>query len=303
MPLTPLEVPGLSKPLMLPSELDAQVKIINHERFRSFRKFTSQSLTTVHDTGNPKTNAVQEWEWANNGREGAGVGGYNAIVDGLRVFITQPFDEIVWHAGTPSGNQSYGVEMAYGQNQNYDKVFDATAHLHGAIVAAKGLAPSGSAVLHQHWYGKYCAATILNKGRWDEMKTAITLAAEAAMGDVTPPKVYAKAVPIPFLDKALEAAANPENPALTVAPRSVRDPKSGNFFFWVGDRVRCVAVTPRLQFAFSGAERLGKDLQVGEELDVNWLFIADDGLEYYVTPWNTRVRANATMRISDLKAE
>jgi hypothetical protein len=306
MPLAPLEVPGLSRPLMLPSEVDAKVAIINHERFRSFRKFTGQSLTTVHDTGNPNTNAIGEYEWAAAGRQGAGVGGYNAIADGIRLFITQPFDEIVWHAGTPNGNQSYGVEMAYGKNQNYDKVLGVNTALHGAILAAKGLS-GDDAVLHQHWYGKWCAATILNKNIWWQVQTAIETAYAAALEayDDTVPQVpvYPKPSLIPSLEAALKAVANPEDPALTVAPRSVFDQSIQTRFFWVGDRVKATVATPRLRFAFTDAARLGVDIKAGEEFDVNWLFIGEDGREYYLTPWYTRVRAEDTVRVSDLKQE
>ena len=305
MPLAPLAVPGLGKPLMLPSELDAKVDIVDHVRFRSYHKFTGQSKTTVHDTGNPNTNALGELAWAKDGRPGGSVGGYNAITDATRVRVTAPFDEIIWHAGTPTGNQSYGVEMAFGKSQKYDNVLKTTIAFHGAVVAAKGLNPESAAVMHQVWYGKYCPGTILDKGLWAEVKTGIRDTALAILdqGDEPAPTKWATPQTVKSLDLAMRAAANPTDPSKTVAPRSVFDANSQVRFFWVGDRVRCTNRTRRLQYAFTNAEQLGPAIEVGEEFDVNWLFVAGDGREYYLTPWGTRVVAEDTVRISDLKQD
>jgi hypothetical protein len=305
MPRAPLTVPGLAQPLMLPSDLDAKVDLVTSNRFRSYQKFTGQSKTTVHDTGNPNTNALGELQWAKDGRPGGSVGGYNGITDATRVRITAPFDEIIWHAGTPNGNQSYGVEMAFGKSQKYDKVLATTIALHGAIIAAKGLNPNSAAVMHQVWYGKHCPGTILDKGLWDDVRTGIMQTAETILrdSDIPTPTKWATPQTVRSLDQALKAVANPENPALTVAPRSVFDPSSQVRFFWVGDRVKATRQTPRLQYAFTDAERIGPEIEAGTEFDVNWLFVAGDGREYYLTPWGTRVRAEDTVRVSDLKQD
>lgn len=302
--------PGLNRDLWLPSHLDVETKIITSSRFRSYQKFTAQSKTTVHDTGNPKTTAAGEYEWAAGGRVGGSVGGYNAITDASRIIFTAPFDELTWHAGTPVGNQSWGVEMAFGGGQNFDMVLDTNAALHGAICAAMNWDVYAAAVLHQAWYGKWCAAQILNRKIWPQRQKAMADAADAARlaagGVITPAPVltaYAKPYLIPALEEALAKAATPDEPARTVAPRSVYDPQSKTRFFWVGDRVRTIQDTEREQYAYIGSPDVGAPIPKGKEFDVNWLFVTADGKEWYLTPWGARIFAEHTERISDIKTD
>src|SRR5688572_8716330 len=98
--------PGLKNPVYLPDWIKVEVKLITNSRFRSNIASNAHRFTTFHDTGNPNTMADGEWTWANNGRQGAGVGGYNGIFDSHKVIICQPFDEVVWAAGTPEGNRT-----------------------------------------------------------------------------------------------------------------------------------------------------------------------------------------------------
>lgn len=312
MPLAPYsDIPGRpGYTFWLPSDLNVSTRVVNHSRVRSYVKFTAQQHTIVHDTGNNGTEAEGEYTWLAGGRSGAGAGGYNAITDADQIILTGMFDEIMWHGGTTSGNQTFGVEMAYGAGQNWDKVWTANAALHGAICAAFGFDPAKSAHLHQWVYGKYCAAQILNRKMWPQVLGQIGKDAESARaaaaggGQTVPdPQKYAPVVPIKALDEALKDGASPDAPALAVAPREAYDPQSGVTFFWVGDRVEAIRDTRRRQFATEGSADVGGVIKIGTQFDVNWLFTAGDDRVYYLTPYNTRVLAEDTKRISDSKVD
>jgi hypothetical protein len=293
--------PGLKQPVYLPDWIPVEVKIIDHSRFRSFVKSSAHTKTTFHDTGNPNTNADAEYRWAAAGRQGAGVGGYNGIFDDRKIIITQPFDEVVWAAGTPEGNRtSYHFEMAWGGGVNFTKALEIGEALHGGICAAKGWNVDTAMVKHQYWYGKWCPGQILNKGLWSAVVKGTTEAATAARaaaggdgtGGGTPAPVYAKPSPIAVLD-AISMAEG-------VAPQRVTDPSSGVTFVWIGDRVKATKDTPRYRYATRDGEKVGPDLKAGEEFDADWLFETGDTWWLY-TPYGTRVIADDTQRISDVK--
>lgn len=310
MPLAPYsEIPG--RPGMtfwLPSDIDVDTRVVNHSRVRSYSKFTAQTKSTVHDTGNPNTSAEGEYTWLKGGRAGGSAGGYTSITDADQIILTGQYDERSWHAGTPTGNQSFGTEMAYGAGQSWEKVWKVNAAFHGALLAAFGFTVETGLVLHQYWYGKTCSRQILNRAMWPQFKAEVNAARvsaiAAATGDKVPdPNTYAPIIPIPAIDSAMKAAANPEHPALTVAPRQVFDPSSNVTFFWVGDRVEAIQDTRRRQFATEGAPDVGGIITAGTAFDVNFLFVAGDGRTYYLTPFNTRVKADHTKRISDSKVD
>jgi hypothetical protein len=310
MPLSPYsDIPGRKGyTFWLPSDIDIRTEVVNHASVRSYREFTGQTKTIVHDTGNPNTTADGEFKWLKDGRPGGGAGGYNAITDADEIILCGMFNEIMWHGGTPSGNQTFGVEMAFGGGQNWDKVWTLNSALHGAICAAFGWDASTAAKMHQWIYGKRCSGQIINRNMWPQVLTQIgrdtknARDAAAGGGQPTPdPGKYAPAVPIKALDEAMKAAAN-EDPSLTVAPRQVYDPSSKVTFFWVGDRVEAIRDTRRRQFATIGSPDVGGIIKIGTQFDVNWLFTAGDDNVYYLTPYNTRVLAEDTKRISDNKA-
>ncbi|MDQ3540482.1 MAG: hypothetical protein M3440_07315, partial [Chloroflexota bacterium] len=58
--------------------------------------------------------------------------------------------------------------------------------------------------------------------------------------------------------------------------------------------------TPRLAQA-GGTDLRGAPVKAGEQFVGEWLFRADDGKYYYITPtWHTRIRADDVERIGDL---
>ena len=300
--------PGLS--LVLPSDIDVSTRVVSHSRVRSFSKFTAQTKATVHDTGNDATTAEGEYSWLKGGRSGGSVGGYTAITDEDQIILTGMHDEISWHAGTPTGNQSLGTEMAYGGGQRWDRVWEINAALQAAYCVAFGWDVDKALVLHQYWYGKYCSRQILTRAMWPQyvaqVKTQVSairvhLAGEGA--EIPNPNKYADPVPIKALEDAMAAAANDANKAMTVAPRQVYDPSSKVTFYWVGDRVKAIKDTDRDQFAYTGSPDVGGVIKEGTPFDVNWLFVAGDKREWYLTPYYTRVAAEDTVRISDSKLD
>lgn len=164
---------GARRAAYLPSWIPVSIRIINHERFRSYQKFTNQTKSTYHDTGNPRTNAEGEYAWAAAGRPGGVVGGYTFIFDDSKIIQTGPMDEVSWHAGTPVGNQSFGGEHAFGGSVVWSTSLEIGMALHGAVLEMMDLNPDDAAVMHQYWTGKWCPGQILNRGIWPSVKAGI----------------------------------------------------------------------------------------------------------------------------------
>lgn len=206
MEMTAYQFPGAPRKAYLPAWINVSIRPVDHPRVRSYQKVTGKRYSTVHDTGNPRTNAEGEYAWLAGGRQGGEVGGYEWINDDRVLIVTGYFDEVTWAQGTPEGNRvSDAGELAFGGNVVWNDALEICCAMHGAVIEMRGLNPNDAAVLHQFWYGKYCAAQILNRGIWSTVKAKIaayaTAAAQARAGGVTvpPPSVYADPVP-PLVD-------------------------------------------------------------------------------------------------------
>lgn len=299
MALKPHKVPGLDKPLYLPDHIKVEIKLINNSNWGSQLASTAQTKTTWHDTGPTGGNADGEWTWANNGRKGAGPAGYQAIIDDDQIIICHPFDRVTWHAGTDTGNRtSYGAEQCR-EKVDRDKAIRNAAAFHGAVCAAKGWQVDTALVQHHYWYGKPCPSYIRETGQWSRAVALTTdaaaLARRAMLGEITDPKpqpVYERPAIIPELDAISKGEG--------MAPAHVTGGDA--LWFWVGDRVRVVKPTSRYQRASRDAAKIGPDLKVGEEFDVDWITSYNDEFWYY-TPWGTRIAADDVVRISDVKGE
>jgi hypothetical protein len=107
-----------------------------------------------------------------------------------------------------------------------------------------------------------------------------------------PRPVYAPPAIIPELDAVSKADG--------LAPSFVD--ASGTRWFWVGDRVRVTRATGRYQRASKDAARIGPDLKVGDEFDVDW--VTDyEGAVWFYTPYATRINGADVERVSDAKGE
>lgn len=300
MALKPYRFDGLAKDVWLPDWIIVEKKLIHHPRFTNHQKVSATTKTkdTWHDTGNDDTDAPAEWRWANGGRQGADPGGYNFIFDDKRIIFCQPLDEVVWAAGTPEGNKvSYAAEQAWGGSVNFAKSLEVGAALHGGLIAAKGWEVDTALVQHHYWYGKPCPGQIRNKGIWSQVvkmvSDAAVLARLAATGGVVAGALanYVKPSPIAELTPYQKANADTVPAIVTVA--------DGTRFVFVGDRVKATKVTPRRQKAYLDSPVVGPNIKVGEEFDVDWIFTSDDGRDYYISPFATRILVADTARVAD----
>ncbi len=292
---TPYQWPGLSKPVYLPDWIVVEVKIIpKMSNWTSGIPSAQHVSTTWHDTGNPATNADGEYNWARNNRPGGSPASYNGVYDGRKVIITQRFDELVGHAANHTGNMtSYAFEQAFGTaGGGYEASLVVGAALHGGVQAARGWTTANAMKQHHFWSGKNCPGQIRNKGDWGRvvaMTDKARLAALDAAGAVRPAPsgpTYVEPVHI----KALDFAALP--------PKLVT--YDGSDFIYVNDGLKAIRETPRLAQA-GGDDLRGGPVKAGETFVGEWLFKADDGKYYYITPtWHTRIRADDVDRIGDL---
>lgn len=205
MKMKAVQFVGAKREAYIPAYIPVEIRIVDHPRTRSFQRFTNQTKTTYHDTGNPRTRAWGEYNWLAGGRQGGVVGGYQFIFDDSVLIQTGPLNEVSWHAGTPIGNQSFGAEHAYGGGTDWAASLEIGCALHGSLIEMQGLDPDDAAVMHQFWTGKYCSAQILNRGQWPYVKSKIKaytrMSAQArAQGggpvDVDPAPAYALPAPV-----------------------------------------------------------------------------------------------------------
>jgi len=174
-------VPGGKRSLLLPAWIKVQIKPVDLEGVRSYTKSGAKTMTTVHDTGNPRTNAQAEYEWLAAGRPGGVVGGYEWITDDTGVIVTGWFDEDTWAQGVANGNRiSHAGEMAFGGSVVWTTALEVTCAMHGAVLEMEDRISDAAAVLHQYWTGKWCAGQILNRGIWPEVRAKILAYARAA---------------------------------------------------------------------------------------------------------------------------
>lgn len=295
MALKAYTVPGLSKPLHLPDDIRVEIKLIANSNWGGTASSTQQTKTTWHDTGPTGGNADGEWSWANNGRQGAGPAGYQAIIDDDQIIICHPFNKVTWHAGTNLGNvTSYGAEQCR-EGVDRNRAIRNAAAFHGAVCAAKGWEVDTALVQHHYWYGKNCPSYIRATGQWSNavrMTAEFARAAAGGTGGGGAPTTYAKPVVIPELD-AVSQSEGLAPPVLTAG---------GTDWFWVGDRVKAKVDTPRYQRASTSSAHVGPLLKAGEEFDVDWITLFE-GERWYYTPWGTRVLVKDTERVSDVKGD
>jgi N-acetylmuramoyl-L-alanine amidase CwlA len=295
---------GLDADVWLPDDINVQTKIITSSRFRSYTKDTSQIYTVFHSTGNPNTNATDEWTWANNGRPGGSVGGYDFIVDDKTIINCKPLNEVTWAQGVAWGNvEGWATEFAYGGKVNYEKALRNVTALHGALCAAKGWDVDKALKPHRFFTGKYCPSIIYDKGDWDRVVTMVKQAyanarsamTGSAIGGVVDAPKYPAPKPMPEFEQYKDADRNLIPSVITLS--------DGTKAFYVGDVVEAIRQTPRLQLAYQGAPELNVPIDKGEQFSVEWLFTADDGDLYFYTRWATRVRVDDTKRVADVIPE
>jgi hypothetical protein len=294
---------GLDRDVHLPDDITVTIDIVP-DRFigwvRSGQRFTGQTKTTFHDTGAPGQNARSQRNYLHNGPSENGQRrqvGFNFAVDDREIVQLTPLDEVTWAAGTVDGNRtSWHVEQCFGPGIDWERSLRNAIALHAGLIAAKGWNTDTALVKHQHWFGKWCPAQVLNRGLWPSVVSRVSQAA-ATIGELAQDAgtvAWKRPHPIAELEPYHRGDSD-------TSPSFVRA-TDGRPFFFVADRVRAIRTTPRLQFAWSGSGRVGPDLKAGEEFDVTWIFVSDDGDPYFVTPYHTRIRAADTERMLDRPA-
>lgn len=191
--------------IFLPDWLKVETRWVTHPRTTSRTRVPLQTRSTFHDTANPRTKARDEWGWLAGGRSGGSLGGYNAIVDDVVLIICQYLNEETWHAGTPEGNRtSWGTELAYGGNTDFNQAFENACAWHGALLEAADRPVPDACVLHKFWTGKWCSAQVLNRGLIPVLNQKVTyyynLARAAREGTVDIIVNPAYATPVPVVD-------------------------------------------------------------------------------------------------------
>lgn len=293
---------GLKNPVYLPDWLTVEIKIISSSvagwtsgQYVNPSNFTS---TTFHDTGNPNSNAINDYNWAANGGRRTSPGSYNGIFDANRLIITQWFDELVGHAANHQGNvTSYAFEHAFGgANNSFDASWKVGMWVHAGILQAMGRTADTSMYQHNYWSGKDCPGQIRRRGLWsatekgvDERIQEINDFLAGVKPPVDPPvPAYAKPIVLAKLD-------------ITGTAPSMVKLDDGTVCIYVGDRVRATKKTRRYQWAGEKAPDIGPNIEVGEEFNVDWLFENGEGWWYY-TPHDTRIKESDTVRVSDSKS-
>lgn len=299
---------GLNADVLLPDDIEVTVDIVPDSKIgwvRSGTRSSGQTRTTYHNTGNSGSTAMKERNYLHGGPMGRNqrtgelerrLVGFNFAVDDKRIIQLTPLDEVTWAAGTVVGNDtSWHVEHCYGGAINWEKSLRNAIALHAGLIAAKGWDADHALVRHNHWKNKHCPAQILDKGLWPSVQRQVGEAARAASGGGGGDggggaPTFADPVPIPELAAFRDHDANTIPAVVTVA--------DGSPFYFVNDRVKATRETPRLQLANPDSERVGPDLQAGQEFDVLWIFTSSaDDESYYVTPHDTRVKVEDTARL------
>jgi hypothetical protein len=307
---------GLDADVWLPDDIEVVIDIVPDDKIgwvRSGNHTTGQNKTTFHDTGTPGSTARTQRNYLHGGpterKKDGTIGrrlvGFNFAVDDTRVIQLTPLDEETWAAGTDAGNRaSWAIEQCFGGDINWDRSLRNAIALHGGLIAAKGWSTDTALVPHKFWRGKWCPGQILNRNLWPtvlhrvgEAAAAARAAAGGAVGGAagtttTTTGPFAAPSPIPELVPFRSGDVDRVPAVVRVS--------DGSPFFFVGDRVRAIRATPRLQLADPASDRIGPDLKEGDEFDVSWVFVSENDNEaYYVTPFDTRILVKDTERIGD----
>lgn len=122
---------------------------------------------TIHNTGNPSSNAHGERTWLTNPPNNR-VASYHIVIDEREAIECIPLNESAWHAGDggglKSGNRtSIGIELC--ESGNYAQTLRNAVQLVADMLRARGW---GVDRLRRHydWSGKICPRLMYDGGKW-----------------------------------------------------------------------------------------------------------------------------------------
>ena len=274
---------GLSAPVYLPDDIAVEIAIVpaSLTNIRSNQPFSGQTTYTQHETANfnAGANADMHKRWLHGGAGGSYVG-FNFVVDDKKIIQLTPLNEVTWHAGTPDGNRySWGTELCVNSDINHTQARRNAAALAGGVLAAKGWSID-KLVQHNIWWGKDCPYLLRREGRW------ATFVAAAAS----------------FITSAKQAAGAPAEPTYPAARPVAELADKRPYLVTVGGStlvradliVKATKSTPRLMYADAKSERIGPDINAGEQFGVDYLVLNPDGSRYWYTSYGTRVKYEDT---------
>ncbi|MDF2546159.1 MAG: N-acetylmuramoyl-L-alanine amidase [Anaerosolibacter sp.] len=121
---------------------------------------------TLHNTGNPNSNAKGERGWLTNGFNKR-TASFHIAIDENEAIECLPLNEAAWHAGDgangPGNRKSIGIEACESGDQV--KVWKNAVHLVAKLLYERGWG-TDRVRTHQSWSGKNCPRLILPK--WKE---------------------------------------------------------------------------------------------------------------------------------------
>ena len=130
--------------------------------------FKPQGIT-IHNTGNPRSNALNERGWLTNPNNQR-TASFHLAIDDVRVVEVIPLNELAWHCGDFVGNNTtIGVEICEPQ---HDKAMFNAIHWCASHMKKHGWGVD-KLYTHQMWSGKYCPNVILNNGLWGYFKNEV----------------------------------------------------------------------------------------------------------------------------------
>lgn len=242
-----------------------------------------------HENGNPNHKAANELTYFRNGAEGRQAS-YHFVGDESVIYQMVPIKENTWQAGDnlgPGNMKSISGSIAQGA-KSFTQARQGMAFFAGRLMRKVGIARN-NARRHIDFAPnrKNCPQWINDGGLWPTHNAQIQTAWDGGGSIPAPVPTYPKPIQIAALDIA------------GIAPAMITL-EDGTECIYVGDRVRSIRETRRLQWAGSKAPDIGPKIAKGEEFNVDWLLKNSEGWWYY-TPYDTRIDYDDVERVSDTK--
>ncbi|GKU75643.1 N-acetylmuramoyl-L-alanine amidase [Paenibacillus sp. L3-i20] len=186
---------------------------------------------TIHNTGNPKSNAANERAWLTN-PSNARTASYHIVVDEHEAIECLPLSEVGWHAGDghgPGNRKSIGIEIC--ESGNYAKTVERAIELIASMLKERGW---GVDRLRRHydWSGKLCPRLMYDEGKWTSWEMFINQVREKLQ---LKPKPSNDEIKIVVNGKMLDQKGTLKN-GVTSVPIRVLAEAFGAEVTWNGDQ-------------------------------------------------------------------
>lgn len=296
------DIPGLpGGPLT--TQHPVRVKLIAQSNTyqRPGRPPAGQRIMIQHGTGNPRSMAAGEASWLVDSRASGNQQSYHYITDDRETWVCLPINEHGWHAadgGGPGNLLGIACEMV----ENNDLWASDSRALqcieNAAEIMGRTAARMNAVGPKQHWDFNYMNPPRLRHDcpnklryrqfsgrlgweiyceRYEHYKADELSRMGGGGGTIVQPDTYEQPIPVPGLTELAQAMSAWGIDGITVKPRTVRAKRS----------------TPRCQDIDTDGPRIGPDISAGETFAVIGL-VEDDGRQWYITPYFTRVLAEDT---------